>query len=184
MGEPETAWPTEEKWNLGHGKPGKAMTCRRKMKSRSWETRKGHDLQEKNEIQVMVELERSWPTGEKWNPGHGGTGKVMTYRRKMKSRSWWNWKGHDLQEKNEIQAMVELERPWPTGEKWNSDHRENGNSMIRRFCLFANVVHKINHARRNFTFTGKITPRVNLLKGYLRKIEKAEIPDMKIMHAF
>lgn len=47
-----------------------------------------------------------------------------------------------------------------------------------------NVVHKINHARRNFTFTGKITPRVNLLKGYLREIEKAEIPDMKIMHAF
>ncbi len=35
----------------------------------------------------------------------------MTYRRKMKSRSWWNWKGHDLQEKNEIQVMVELERP-------------------------------------------------------------------------
>jgi len=52
------------------------------------------------------------------------------------------------------------------------------------FYLFANVVHKINHARRNFTFTGKITPRVNLLKGYLRKIKKAEIPDMKIMHAF
>ena len=23
----------------------------------------------------------------------------------MKSRSWWNWKGHDLQEKNEIQVM-------------------------------------------------------------------------------
>ena len=50
--------------------------------------------------------------------------------------------------------------------------------------MFANVVHKINHARRNFTFTGKITPRVNLLKGYLREIKKAEIPDMKIMHAF
>ena len=161
MGEPETAWPTEEKWNLGHGKPGKAMTCRRKMKSRSWETRKGHDLQEKNEIQVMGNPERPWPTGEKWNPGHGGIGKVMTYRRKMKSRSWWNWKGHDLQEKNEIQAMVELERPWPTGEKWNSDHRENGNSMIRRFCLFRMNLYKINHARRNFTFTGKITPRVN-----------------------
>ena len=44
---------------------------------------------------------------------------------------------------------------------------------------------KLDHyARRNFTFTGKITPRVNLLKGYLRKIKKAEIPDMKIMHAF
>ena len=28
------------------------------MKSRPWETRKGHDLQKKNEIQVMVELGR------------------------------------------------------------------------------------------------------------------------------
>ena len=29
------------------------------------------------------------------------------------------------------------------------------------FRLFANATHKINHARRNFTFTCKITPRVN-----------------------
>ena len=158
---PSAKWPWEKIRPLSHGRTGNCMTYRRKMKSRSWKTRKGHDLQEKNEIQVMGNPERPWPTGEKWNPGHGGIGKVMTYRRKMKSRSWWNWKGHDLQEKNEIQAMVELERPWPTGEKWNSDHRENGNSMIRRFCLFRMNLYKINHARRNFTFTGKITPRVN-----------------------
>ena len=34
------------------------MTCRKKMKSRSWENRKGHDLQEKNEIQAMGNPER------------------------------------------------------------------------------------------------------------------------------
>ena len=27
------------------------------MKSRSWETRKGHDLQEKNEIQIIEKME-------------------------------------------------------------------------------------------------------------------------------
>ena len=161
MGNPERPWPAGEKWNPGHGKPGKAMTYRRKMRSRPWGNWKDHDLREKNEIQVMEELERPWPTGKKWNPGHGKPGKAMTCRRKMKSRSWWNWKGHDLQEKNEIQAMGNPEGPWPTGEKWNSDHRENGNSMIRRFCLFRMNLYKINHARRNFTFTGKITPRVN-----------------------
>ena len=138
------------------------MTLRENSTFESWENRKLHDLQEKNEIQAMGNPERPWPTREKWNPGHGKPGKAMTYRRKMKSRSWWNWKGHDLQEKNEIQVMVELERPWPTGEKWNSDHRGNGNSMIRRFCLFRRInLYKTNHARRNFTFTGKITPRVN-----------------------
>ena len=41
----------------------------------------------------------------------------MTYKRKMKSRPWETRKGHDLQEKNEIQAMETLERPRPTGEK-------------------------------------------------------------------
>ena len=112
MGNPERPWPTGEKWNLGHGKPGKAMTYKRKMKSRPWETRKGHDLQEKNEIQVMVELERPWPTREKWNPGHGGTGKAMIYKRKMKSRPWEIRKGYDLQEKNEIQIIKEMETAW------------------------------------------------------------------------
>ena len=101
-----------------------------------------------------------WPW-EKIRPlSHGRTGNCMTYRRKMKSRSWKTRKGHDLQEKNEIQVMGNLERPWPAGEKWNSDHRENGNSMIRRFCLFRMNLYKINHARRNLTFTCKITPRV------------------------
>ena len=137
------------------------MTLRENLTIESWENRKLHDLQEKNEIQAMGNPERPWPTEEKWNPGHGKPGKVMTYRRKMRSRSWWNWKSHDLQEKNKIQAMGNPERPWPTGEKWNSDHRENGNSMIRRFCLFRMNLYKINHARRNFTFTSKITPRVN-----------------------
>ena len=102
-----------------------------------------------------------WPW-EKIRPlSHGRTGNCMTYRRKMKSRPWETRKGHDLQKKNEIQAMRNLERPWPAGEKWNSDHRENGNSMIRRFCLFRMNLYEINHARRNFTFTSKITPRVN-----------------------
>ena len=120
------------------------MTYRRKMKFGSWRNREDHDLQEKNEIRVMEEQGRPWPTGEKWDPGHGGTGKTMTYRRKMRSRSWGNREDHDLQ-----------------GKKWNSDHRENGNSMIRRFCLFRMNLYKINHARRNLTFTCKITPRVN-----------------------
>ena len=150
---PSAKWPWEKIWPLSHGRTGncmtcrrkmksrswwnwEGMTCRRKMKSRSWETRKGHDLQEKNEIKVIVELERPWPTEEKWDPGHEGTEKAMTYRIKMKSRPWGNWKGHDLQEKNEIQAIGNPERSWPTGEKWNSDHRENGNNMIWRFCLF------------------------------------------------
>ena len=112
MGNPERPWPTGEKWNPGHGKPGKAMTCRRKMKFRSWKTRKGHDLQEKNEIQVMGNPERPWPTGEKWNPGHGKPRKAMTYRRKMKSRPWKTRKVHDLQEKNEIQIIEEMETAW------------------------------------------------------------------------
>ena len=146
---PLTKWPWEKIWPLSHGRTGNCMTYRRKMKSRPWETRKGHnlqekmkfrpwetrkghDLQEKNEIQAIGNPERPWPTGEKWNPGHGGIGKVMTYRRKMKSRSWWNWKGHDLQEKNEIQVMVELERPWPTGEKWNPGHGGTGKTMTYR----------------------------------------------------
>ena len=34
----------------------------------------------------------------------------MTYRRKMKSRSWGNREDHDLQEKNEIQVMEEQGR--------------------------------------------------------------------------
>ena len=33
------------------------MTYKRKMKSRPWETRKDHDLQEKNEIQIIEEME-------------------------------------------------------------------------------------------------------------------------------
>ena len=33
----------------------------------------------------------------------------MTYRRKMKSRSWETWKDHDLQEKNEIQIIEKME---------------------------------------------------------------------------
>ena len=33
------------------------MTYKRKMKFRPWETRKGHDLQEKNEIQIIEEME-------------------------------------------------------------------------------------------------------------------------------
>ena len=102
-----------------------------------------------------------WPWEKIWPLSHGRTGNCMTYRRKMKSRPWETRKGHDLQEKNEIQVMGNLERPWPAGEKWNSDHRENGNSMIRRFCLFRMNLYEINHARRNFTFTSKITPRVN-----------------------
>ena len=35
----------------------------------------------------------------------------MTYKRKMKSRPWKTRKAHDLQEKNEIQAMENPERP-------------------------------------------------------------------------
>ena len=132
MGNPERPWPTGEKWNPGHGNPGKVMTYKGKMKSRPWETRKAHDLQEKNEIQVMVEPETAWPTGEKWNPGHGKPGKAMTYRRKIKSRPWKTRKGHDLQEKNEIQAMGNPERPWPTGEKWNPGHGGTGKAMTYR----------------------------------------------------
>ena len=158
---PLTKWPWEKIWPLSHGRTGNCMTYRRKMKSRPWETRKGHDLQKKNEIQAMRNPERPWPAGKKWNPGHGKTGKAMTCRKKMKFRPWETRKGHDLQEKNEIQVMGNPERPWPAGEKWNSDHRGNGNSMIRRFCLFRMNLYKINHARRNFTFTSKITPRVN-----------------------
>lgn len=109
---PLTKWPWEKIWPLSHGRTENCMTYRRKMRSRSWETRKGHDLQEKNEIQVMGKPERPWPTGEKWNPGHGKPGKAMTYRRKMKSRSWWNWKDHDLQEKNEIQIIEKMETAW------------------------------------------------------------------------
>ena len=35
----------------------------------------------------------------------------MTYRGKMRSRSWENREAHDLQEKNEIQVMGKQERP-------------------------------------------------------------------------
>ena len=35
------------------------------MKSRSWRNREDHDLQEENEIKVMEEQGRRWPTGEK-----------------------------------------------------------------------------------------------------------------------
>ena len=115
------------------------LTLRENWIIESWENRKLHDLQEKNEIQVMEEQGRSWPTGEKWNPDHGETGKTMTYRRKMKSRSWGTRECHDLQEKNEIQIMEEQGMPWSSGRKWNSDHRENGSSMIRRFCLFRRI---------------------------------------------
>ena len=120
------------------------MTLRENSTFESWENRK-----------------LPWPTREKWNPGHGITGNCMIYKRKMKFRPWETRKGHDLQEKNEIQVMGNLERPWPAVEKWNSDHRENGNSMIRRFCLFRRInLYKTNHARRKFTFICKITPRV------------------------
>ena len=34
----------------------------------------------------------------------------MTYRKKMRSRSWGNRKGYDLWEKNEIQVMGKQER--------------------------------------------------------------------------
>ena len=40
-----------------------------------------------------------------------GAGNCMTYRRKMRSRSWVNRKGHDLKEKNEIQVMEEQGKP-------------------------------------------------------------------------
>ena len=120
-----------------------------------------NDPERKFDLWVMGEPESPWPTREKWNPGHGKPGKAMTYKRKIKFRSWETRKAHDLQEKNEIQAMENPERSWPTGEKWNSDHRGNGNSRSRRFCLFRMNLYKINHARRNFTFTSKITPRVN-----------------------
>jgi len=33
----------------------------------------------------------------------------MTYRRKMKSRSWRNRECHDLQEENEIQIIEKME---------------------------------------------------------------------------
>ena len=103
----------------------------------------------------------NWPWEKIGSLSHGRTGNCMTYRRKMKSRSWRNREGHDLQEKNEIQVMEKQGMPWSTGGKWNSDHRENGNSMIRRFCLFRRInLYKTNHARRKFTFICKITPRV------------------------
>ena len=156
-----TNWPWEKIGSLSHGRTGNCMTYRRKMRSRSWRNRECHDLQEKNEIQIMGKQERPWPTGGKWNPGHGEPGNAMTYRRKTRSRSWRNREGHDLQEKNEIQVMEKQGMPWSTGGKWNSDHRENGNSMIRRFCLFRRInLYKTNHARRKFTFICKITPRV------------------------
>ena len=88
------------------------MTLRENLTIESWENRKLHDLQEKNEIQAMRNPERPWPAGKKWNPGHGKTGKAMTYRRKMKSRSWETRKGHDLQEKNEIQIIEKMETAW------------------------------------------------------------------------
>ena len=165
------------------------MTLRENSIFESWENRKLHDPQEKNEIPVMVELERPWPTGEKWNPGHGNPGKAMTYRRKMRSRPWETRKDHDLQKKNKIQVMEEQGIPWPTSGKWNPDHGETRKTMtyrrimkfrswgnredhdlqdrsgnrIRRFCLFRINLYKINHARRNLTFTCKITPRVIFL---------------------
>ena len=128
------------------------MTYRRKKRSRSWGNQKDHDLQEKKEIQVKGNPERPWPAGGKRDSGHGVTRKTMTCRRKKRSRSWRNREDHDLQEKKEIQVMEEQGRPWSTRkkrdpghektgkamtckEKWNSDHRENGNSMVRRFCL-------------------------------------------------
>ena len=107
-----TNWPREKIGSLSHGRTGNCMTYRRKMKSRSWGNRKDHDLQEENEIQVMGNQGMPWPTGEKRDPGHGGTGKVMTYRRKMKSRSWRNRECHDLQEENEIQVMEKMETAW------------------------------------------------------------------------
>ena len=137
------------------------LTLRENWIIESWENRKLHDLQEKNEIQIMGKQDRPWPTGGKWNPGHGEPGNAMTYRRKTRSRSWRNREGHDLQEKNEIQVMEKQGMPWSTGGKWNSGHGENGNSMIRRFCLFRRSnLYKTDHARRKFTFICKITPRV------------------------
>ena len=124
------------------------MTLRENLTIESWENRKLHDLQEKNEIRVMEEQGRPWPTGEKWNPGHGGTGKTMTYRRKMKSRSWRNRENHDPQ--NEIENRTMFLPFCPVC--------RDAPSLFR---LFANTLHKINHARRNLTFICKITPRVN-----------------------
>ena len=88
------------------------MTLRENSTFESWENRKLHDPQKKNEIKVMENPERPWPAGEKWNPGHGKPGKAMTYRRKMKSRPWETRKGHDLQEKNEIQIIEKMETAW------------------------------------------------------------------------
>ena len=160
-----TKWPWEKIWPLSHARTGNCMTYRRKMRSRSWRNREGYGLQEKNEIRVMEEQGRPWPTGEKWNLGHGGTGKTMAYRRIMRFRSWGNREDHDLQEKMRSRSRGRSKSYDPQNEIENR-------TMFLPFCpvcrdapslfrLFANTLHKINHARRNLTFICKITPRVN-----------------------
>ena len=48
-----------------------------------------------------------------------------------------------------------------TIESWGTGNYMTCRTPPSLFRLFANATHKINHARRNFTFTCKITPRVN-----------------------
>ena len=135
-------WPWEKIRSLSHGRTGNCMTYRRIMRSRSWRNREDYDLQEDNAIQVMEEQGRPWPTEEKWNSGHGGTGKTMTYRRTMKSRSRGRSKSYDPQ--NEIENRTMFLPFCPVC--------RDAPSLFR---LFANTLHKINHARRNLTVTIK-----------------------------
>ena len=48
-----------------------------------------------------------------------------------------------------------------TIESWETENYMTCRTPPSLFRLFANATHKINHARRNLTFTCKITPRVN-----------------------
>ena len=48
-----------------------------------------------------------------------------------------------------------------TIESWGTGNYMTCRTPPSLFRLFANATHKINHARRNLTFTCKITPRVN-----------------------
>ena len=43
-------------------------------------------------------------------------------------------------------------------------------SLSYKFCLFANATHKINHARRNLTFTCKINTARQFLLSTMRQI--------------
>ena len=72
----------------------------------------------------------------------------MTLREKWKSVQEEDLKSYDRQKKLEIGSIFPYFVP-PAG------------TPPSLFRLFANATHKINHARRNLTFTCKITPRVN-----------------------